>query len=209
MAKAGDSQVSLGEAFGNIDTSKAKEAFISIRNVCYNQMINCTNIVRNQAIAWSNIISNQTLNARNSLTSQMLSMAAVTRTQMVNITNIIRNQMLNCTNIVRNQVANIRTLLGQLTSMGVNIGSGISQQAQSAAYAINRNSNSLSSPQANTMLQRQNTLPNSKAQQANSKSAKAQPVNVTLRMNDIEMGRAVVDSLNALSNHSGPIDLPI
>ena len=207
MAKAGDSQVSLSEAFGNLDTSKAKEAFMSIRNVCYNQMINCTNIVRNQAVAWSNIIKNQTLNARNSLTSHMLSMAAVTRTQMVNITNIIRNQMLNCTNIVRNQVANMKTALSGLTSMGINIGSGISQQAQSAAANINRSSNSLTSPQSNNQLQKQNTLPN--AVTVSSKSTKAQPVNVTLKMNDIEMGRAVIGGLTALSDHSGPISIPL
>ena len=35
------------------------------------------------------------------------------------------------------------------------------------------------------------------------------PVNVTLKVNDIEMGRAVINSLKALSDHGGSIDIPI
>lgn len=35
------------------------------------------------------------------------------------------------------------------------------------------------------------------------------PVNITLKINDIEMGKAVISSLKALSNHGGTIDLPI
>ena len=35
------------------------------------------------------------------------------------------------------------------------------------------------------------------------------PVNITLKINDIEMGKAVISSLNALSKHGGTIDLPI
>lgn len=35
------------------------------------------------------------------------------------------------------------------------------------------------------------------------------PVNITLKINDIEMGKAVIDSLKALSDHSGEIDLPL
>lgn len=35
------------------------------------------------------------------------------------------------------------------------------------------------------------------------------PVNITLKINDIEMGKAVISSLNALSKHGGTIDLPL
>lgn len=35
------------------------------------------------------------------------------------------------------------------------------------------------------------------------------PVNITLKINDIEMGKAVISSLKALSNHGGTIDLPL
>ena len=40
-------------------------------------------------------------------------------------------------------------------------------------------------------------------------SGSSGPVNITLKINDIEMGKAVVNSLKALSDHSGEIDLPL
>ena len=40
-------------------------------------------------------------------------------------------------------------------------------------------------------------------------SGSSGPVNITLKINDIEMGKAVINSLKALSDHSGEIDLPL
>ena len=39
--------------------------------------------------------------------------------------------------------------------------------------------------------------------------ANSGPVNITLKINDLEMGKAVINSLKALSEHSGGIDLPL
>ena len=44
---------------------------------------------------------------------------------------------------------------------------------------------------------------------AMSRSASDRPVNITLKIGDIEMGRATVNSLKALAEHTGEIDLPL
>jgi hypothetical protein len=43
---------------------------------------------------------------------------------------------------------------------------------------------------------------------ASNNSGSNRPVNVVLKVNDIEMGKVVVNSLKSLSNHGGTIDLP-
>lgn len=53
-------------------------------------------------------------------------------------------------------------------------------------------------------FQRQNSVLNNSLNRGTDR-----PVNITLKMNDIEMGRATVNSLKALANHSGEIDLPL
>ena len=51
----------------------------------------------------------------------------------------------------------------------------------------------------------QNSLLNNSLNRSND----SRPVNITLKLNDIELGKATVDSLKALANHSGSIDLPL
>ena len=55
--------------------------------------------------------------------------------------------------------------------------------------------------QQNALLR--STVANSNGNNSN------RPVNIVLKVNDIEMGKAVVSSLKALSNHSGTLDLPL
>ena len=43
---------------------------------------------------------------------------------------------------------------------------------------------------------------------ASSNAGSNRPVNIVLKVNDIEMGKVVVSSLKSLSNHSGTLDLP-
>lgn len=62
--------------------------------------------------------------------------------------------------------------------------------------------------QMNNQFQQQNAMLRN-AVVAGGSNNNNRPVNITLKVNDIEMGRAVIDSLNALSNHGGSIDLPI
>ena len=48
----------------------------------------------------------------------------------------------------------------------------------------------------------------SRAIASSNNSGSNRPVNVVLKVNDIEMGKVCVSSLKALSNHSGTLDLP-
>mgnify|MGYP006359584169 CR=1 FL=1 len=62
--------------------------------------------------------------------------------------------------------------------------------------------------QLNNQFQQQNAVLRG-AVAAAANSGNNRPVNITLKINDIEMGKAVVSSLKALSDHGGSIDLPI
>ena len=61
--------------------------------------------------------------------------------------------------------------------------------------------------QLNRQFQQQNAILSSIVASGSGNSNR--PVNITLKINDIEMGKAVISSLKALSNHGGTIDLPI
>ena len=61
--------------------------------------------------------------------------------------------------------------------------------------------------QLSTQFQQQNAILSSIVASGSGNSNR--PVNITLKINDIEMGKAVISSLKALSNHGGTIDLPI
>ena len=61
--------------------------------------------------------------------------------------------------------------------------------------------------QLNRQFQQQNAILSSIVASGSGNSNR--PVNITLKINDIEMGKAVISSLKALSNHGGSIDLPI
>ena len=61
--------------------------------------------------------------------------------------------------------------------------------------------------QLSTQFQQQNAILSSIVASGSGNSNR--PVNITLKINDIEMGKAVISSLKALSNHGGSIDLPI
>ena len=61
--------------------------------------------------------------------------------------------------------------------------------------------------QLSNQFQQQNMILRNAAMSNN--SGNNRPVNITLKVNDIEMGRAVIDSLQALSKHGGNIDLPL
>ena len=64
--------------------------------------------------------------------------------------------------------------------------------------------------QLNNHFQQQNAiLSNAAAAAASSGGNSNRPLNITLKINDIEMGKAIISSLNALSKHGGTIDLPI
>lgn len=62
--------------------------------------------------------------------------------------------------------------------------------------------------QLNNQFQQQNAILN-RTVSANAGVSNSGPINITLKINDIEMGKAVVNSLKALSEHSGEIDLPL
>ena len=61
--------------------------------------------------------------------------------------------------------------------------------------------------QLNRQFQQQNAILGSIVASGSGNSNR--PVNITLKINDIEMGKAVISSLKALSNHGGTIDLPL
>ena len=63
--------------------------------------------------------------------------------------------------------------------------------------------------QLNNHFQQQNAILSNAAAAAASSGGGNRPLNITLKINDIEMGKAIISSLNALSKHGGTIDLPI
>lgn len=63
--------------------------------------------------------------------------------------------------------------------------------------------------QLSSQFQQQNAILSGVAAAANSGGNSNRPLNITLKINDIEMGKAIISSLNALSKHGGTIDLPI
>ena len=56
---------------------------------------------------------------------------------------------------------------------------------------------------------KQNAMLSGAIANSGSNAGSNRPVNIVLKVNDIEMGKAVVNSLKALSDHSGEIDLPL
>ena len=201
-----ETQLKNLDTVGSTSAQNIITAFTNMTNTARTSFVSMANIVRNQMLSMANVIRNQTTNARNAFTQQFMSMASVARTQMVNITNIVRNQMLNCTNIIRNQVSNMKYYLSQLSSMSAQ---AKTISAQTTVASINRSSNTLTSPSSNSQLTQQNTLPNATTLSTRSSSKNNNPVNVTLKMNDIEMGKAVIGGLSALSEHSGPLSIPL
>lgn len=63
--------------------------------------------------------------------------------------------------------------------------------------------------QLNNHFQQQNAILSNAAAAAAASGGGNRPLNITLKINDIEMGKAIISSLNALSKHGGTIDLPI